>query len=586
MLTSQGFNVLSDEEAILILSQSPGRFVLYIGAGASVEVGVPTAAGICEELADELLRIEEGQRIFKGVATSGLTGTEREQFLRDRLDWDDDENRYYNCLTRILRSPANRVDYFRKKLEHVEPAFAHYASAFLMTRDHLARTAITTNFDKLLENAFSAIGKSECQAIRMSEEVRFWRQIRDKCYLLKLHGDYDTHNLLNTEEETVILDEEMVAKAQNVLENAGLLVLGSAGREKSIHTFMDNLASDRSKDRGILEHGLLWGVYVGAGHAGRLRNDEIIQLVQDQIAKGVVGTDIVRLMKRRAKDHASFAFFPVTGCGAFLWNLLRQIEEDSLVAEVEQYLDHGLRIGEIFRRKGLSEAARQRHIQSLDAAQAKLKAPGGSSSQHEYVLEAKTADDTTRIWLAYGDIADERLLEEKNLGTGIKALVSPEDTCLSIGGGAALAIAQRAGLRHVLHDLYKFAPIVQGATAVTSAGRLSVHYLIHAASVDVAENGASTTQAAVKTTMENVLKQVHSLDIRAVWVPLLGAGVAGMSPMQSAAALLDAINAWLPSGHDCTIVITVFKESMFPRYEMVNLLRKTLTNKTITIKNL
>jgi hypothetical protein len=139
-----------------------------------------------------------------------------------------------------------------------------------MTRDHLSRTAITTNFDKLLENAFSAIGESECQAIRMSEEVRFWRQVRDKCYLLKLHGDYDTHNLLNTEEETVTLDVEIVAKAQNVLVNAGLLVLGSAGREKSIHTFMDNLASDRAKDSGILEHGLLWGVYVGPGHTGRL----------------------------------------------------------------------------------------------------------------------------------------------------------------------------------------------------------------------------------------------------------------------------------------------------------------------------
>ena len=222
----------------------------------------------------------------------------------------------------------------------------------------------------------------------------------------------------------------------------------------------------------------------------------------------------------------------------------------------------------------------------MEKAQEKLKGPGSSSSQHEYVLEAKIGNGTTRIWLAYGNIADESLLAEKKFDGVVKALVSPEDTCLSVGGGAALAIAQRAGLRHVLHDLYKFAPIANGTTAVTSAGRLNVHYLIHAASVNVTEDGASTTPAAVRKTMENILERVTSLGIRVVWVPLLGAGVAGMSPVQSAEAIVDAINGWLPSGHDCTIIVTVFKESMFPRQEMDTLLRRTLTTKTLAITNL
>jgi O-acetyl-ADP-ribose deacetylase (regulator of RNase III) len=586
MLTPYGFNVISDEEAILTLSHLPGRFVLYIGAGVSVEVGIPTAAGICAELADELIRMEEKQRDIRGITPSRLTGDERSQFLRERLDWEDDDNRYYNCVTRVLSSPTSRVDYFRKKLERVEPAFAHYAASFLMAHDYLSRTAITTNFDKLLEKAFLTIGESEWQAIRMSEEVRYWRQVRDRCYLLKFHGDYDTHNLLNTEEETVILDAEMVAKAQNLLVNAGLVVLGSAGREKSIHTFMDNIASDRARDSDTLECGLLWGVYVGAGHANRQDNDQMARLVQDQIVAGAVGTDIVRLMKRRAKNRESFAFFPITGCGAFLWDLLRHVSEEPMIANVEQYLDHRLRIGEIFRRKGLSEAARRRHIQALEQAQQKLKASGNSSFPHEYVLEAKTEDDKTRVWLAYGNVADGRMFEEKRFDRVVKAVVSPEDTCLSVGGGAALAIAQSAGLRHVLHDLYKFAPIAQGTTAVTSAGNLSVHYLIHAASVDVTENGASTTQETIKNTTENVLQRVTSLHIRAVWIPLLGAGVAGMSPTQSAEAIIDAINGWLTSGHDCTIIITVFKEAILPRQEMEKLLRRTLTNKSVAISNL
>src|SRR5262245_25307025 len=101
MLTSQGFNVISDQDAILTLSQSHGHFVLYLGAGASAEVGVPTAAEICEQLADDLVQVEEKQRQIKKILPSTLTSEERDQFLRERLDWDDAENRYYNCVTRV-----------------------------------------------------------------------------------------------------------------------------------------------------------------------------------------------------------------------------------------------------------------------------------------------------------------------------------------------------------------------------------------------------------------------------------------------------------------------------------------------------
>ena len=367
-----------------------------------------------------------------------------------------------------------------------------------MAGDYLSRTAITTNFDKLLENAFADIGKSECQAIRMSDEVQFWLKESDKCYVLKLHGDYDTHNILNTEDETVTLDSEMVKKAQVQLSNAGLLVLGSAGREKSIHTFMDTLATDEAKAAGILGHGLLWAIYVGPGRPTRLNENDLAKLIDDKIENGAIGTDVIRLMKRRAKDQPIFAFFPIWGCGSFLWNLMHLILDEPSLLEAEQYLDHELRIGEVFRRRGLSDVAIQRHIKALMMANKKVRLLGNSSPPPDYVLEATTTDKITRVLLAYGDISDENLLRNSKQNDNLRAIVSPEDTCLSVGGGAALSIAHKAGLRRILHDLYKFAPISQGSTAVTSAGRLDVQYLIHAASVDVSESGASTNDAIVK----------------------------------------------------------------------------------------
>ena len=78
----------------------------------------------------------------------------------------------------------------------------------------------------------------------------------DKAYCIKVHGDYDTHNLLNTDEETVVIEEAVGDYLELLLRNRGLLVIGSAGFEKSIHTLFDRLTSKNSASKRILHYGL------------------------------------------------------------------------------------------------------------------------------------------------------------------------------------------------------------------------------------------------------------------------------------------------------------------------------------------
>ena len=585
MLTAAGYNVISDERVASVIKNSPSSFVFYLGAGVSVEAGVPSAWNICDNIASDLLQQEERTRQFKGLTPARLVGEEREQYLNKMLGWHDEEKRYLNCVKLHFATPAIRVEYFRRLLEHKTPSFAHHAISLLMSNNCLARTALTTNFDKLIENAFTALGDSECQAIRMKEELQYWRQEPDKCYLLKLHGDYDTHNIVNTPEESVKLAPEMAAKATSLLTNAGLLVLGSAGREKSIYKFMDSAEQDES-ELGVLNHGLLWAVYVGSARPPGISEPEIAEIVQTKVAGGSVGPNIVELMQRRLSDQDNFAFFPIWGCGSFLWDLVRRILPEAVLGTTERYLDHELRIREVFRRNGLSESARERHVQALRTAQARLSA-NSPVRQHEYALQAETLDHRSRVQLAYGDVADVALLQDPRIERGlVKAVVSPEDTCLSVGGGAALAIAHRAGLRSVLNDLYKFAPVTQNNAIATSAFDLPVHYLIHAATVDVSEDGALTNRDAVRQTTANILAKVNSLGVEIVWIPLLGAGVAGLSPDQTAESILEAVNEWLSADFHCTIVITVFKESILPRKDFETLLHSKLTKKPITVSQL
>ena len=133
----------------------------------------------------------------------------------------------------------------RKIVVEKPPSFSHHALALLMRNRYMKSTCITTNFDKLIETSFMQQDFSESQPIRNDEEAMYWINAQDRYYVLKLHGDYDTDNILNTASETTKISDTMLECVQNLLDYSGLVVIGSAGNEKSVHTMFDTLAQEK-----------------------------------------------------------------------------------------------------------------------------------------------------------------------------------------------------------------------------------------------------------------------------------------------------------------------------------------------------
>jgi hypothetical protein len=177
-------SVTPTHEVIRLISQVRGKFVAWVGAGLSRDAGIMVGSEICDKIRDYL---------------SAAAGQDRETWEQD-IDWNDPTRRYGNCVNKI-GAPAVRLDYFRNHIiQGAKPSFNHHAIALLMQRGYLRRSCLTTNFDKLIEMAFAQQAISEFQAIRSEAEKSFWIE-EDKHYVVKLHGDYDTGNILNTEEE-------------------------------------------------------------------------------------------------------------------------------------------------------------------------------------------------------------------------------------------------------------------------------------------------------------------------------------------------------------------------------------------------
>lgn len=574
------FKIIDPFKVFRTIIQNKGQFSIFLGAGASVEAKVPTADMICQEIASDIISLENERR---EVTNEKLLDTEndKKQWLNDTVSWDDDESRYSTSIKYLYSQQSERIDYFRRMLHGKNPSFIHYATAILMHHGYLTRTCISTNFDKLLEKGFSELNLTECQAIRLEDEAKYWRQEDNKCYCLKLHGDYDTFNILNTNSETISINPELRRCTEEVIKHSGLLVLGSAGREKSIHTLFDTLTeSKKMEEKGLLEYGILWGVHIGNSPPKDFKPSTLESVVNESIKNGAIGKEVIKLMTRLSNSERQFGFFPMWGSGRFFWDLIKISKDERLVHLSEPYLDHEIRVSDVFRRAGLSDNASAEHLKQLKIQQDKISRP------QQYIKSEAIVNlqfrDKVKIIVAYGDLSSESMLNIVTNKNGLKALVSPDDTCLSVGGGAALAIVQKSGLRRTLFELSKFSPIPLEDNVVTSGGGLPVHYIIHVAGVKITEEGAQTSPEIIKNTVQKVIEKAIALNVDSLWIPLIGAGVAKNDPKASLESILQALKEETTSQSlkkELNIIIAVFNESTLGRDAIKIIFQDTLSIK-------
>lgn len=513
---------------LMMLGRPPDRvprYACYVGAGVSVEAGVKSADAIAKEIHERLLG-----EIDMSLPNRDAAIAEMEKAIR----WNDPSMRYPACIKAEYPDPAMRVAFFRSMLAGVAPSFSHHALALLMQSGYLGRTVVTSNFDKLLESTFARLGGMECQPLRTDEELQYWMRDDRRCYALKLHGDYDTHNVANTPGETAVISPRFEAAVANTLEFSGLLVLGAAGREKSVHTLFDRLTNDESRRRKILQLGVLWGVYMGAGPQPRRPSQAELEEMVEKRVDEVIGRDIQRMIE----DLPNGYFFPVWGASTFLYDLIEKTNDRGLIANAKLYLDHEMRIRDGLTRHDRTEATIRRYLGNLR----KARRPAGAMPAVAFTAHSPTTSVEVRI--AYGDISTRRLMASDEFKNTRRAVVSPEDTFITAGGGVAERLLTKAGRQFMLNEVAKFAPIPHGEVAVTSGGNLPVHYVFHAAALEITDAADVVSKASVHSTIQAALRNAVVLGVGALFVPLMGTGAAGLGAKESFEGILEAVAEW------------------------------------------
>ncbi|PJE43106.1 MAG: hypothetical protein CUR33_07335 [Pseudomonas sp.] len=203
--------------------ENKGVFAVLLGSGLSRSAEIPTGWEITLDL-------------VRRVATA--------QGIENQSDWatwyrekTGQEPNYSALLEEIASSPDERRAILHRYIEPDEqdreegrkvPTKAHHAIAQLVRSGHV-RVIVTTNFDRLMENALREQGVeptvvSSADVLAGAEPLT-----HSRCYLLKLHGDYKDARILNTDQELSAYPESYDKLLDRIFDEHGLITCGWSG---------------------------------------------------------------------------------------------------------------------------------------------------------------------------------------------------------------------------------------------------------------------------------------------------------------------------------------------------------------------
>jgi NAD-dependent SIR2 family protein deacetylase len=215
MIELPAFNALA-----LSLHYSQGVHAILVGSGLSRAAGIPTGWEITLDLVRRLAALD-------GV----IDQDDGAQWYRAKYE---KEPSYSEVLHALASTTSERRTILQSYIDPPKnedirkPTSAHHAIAQLAA-SNAVRVVITTNFDRLIENAMREAGVEPTIIAGDDAISGATPLVHAKCTLIKVHGDYLDARIKNTDAELEAYSPAMDALLDQVFDNFGLLVVGWSG---------------------------------------------------------------------------------------------------------------------------------------------------------------------------------------------------------------------------------------------------------------------------------------------------------------------------------------------------------------------
>lgn len=203
--------------------ENKGVYAVLLGSGVSRSAGIPTGWEITMEL----------------IKRAGVAAGAGEQ--EDWLSWyvaeTGEQPNYSTLLENLAGTQTERRAIVQSFLAPSEqeledglkvPTRAHRAIA-AMVKAGFVRVIVTTNFDRLMENALRDLGVEPTVVSSVDTLSGAEPLTHTQCYIVKIHGDYKDARILNTDVELGEYPPEFNTLLDRIIDEFGLIVAGWSG---------------------------------------------------------------------------------------------------------------------------------------------------------------------------------------------------------------------------------------------------------------------------------------------------------------------------------------------------------------------
>jgi NAD-dependent SIR2 family protein deacetylase len=267
----KNYRIEQSELLRIFAVQTSPNLMFFLGAGASVRGGVPTASEMIWIFKREIYCSERGasQEAFRDLTVASNQRCIQEYFeSKSGFPSLGAENEYSFYFERCYPDPQERRAFIRQKLQNIKPTIGHECLAALFEQG-CCDWIWTTNFDDLIERAQRPDSSRRLSDVSPESHKRIETIISENIrpVLVKLHGDYRYDNLQNTDKEIRSLDEILRKNLTEMCKDNGVVFIGYSGRDESI---MSTLEAALAKDG--FRNGIYWCFREGDKPLGRVES--------------------------------------------------------------------------------------------------------------------------------------------------------------------------------------------------------------------------------------------------------------------------------------------------------------------------
>ena len=218
------------------------NYTLFLGAGASVESGIPTGGQLVKDWRNQYWEL------YGDDENSNET-----EFLESQL-WYESDTEYSVLFEMLYDTPSQRRDFIESVVGDRKPSWGYMYLVDLL-RQGMFNTVFTTNFDDLLNEA-CYLFSSDVRPIVSAHDssIRSVRLSSKRPKIVKLHGDFLFDSIKNTVRELESLEMNTREKFREFSNEFGMIAIGYSGADRSIMDALDALMRD---DRSF-PHGIYW----------------------------------------------------------------------------------------------------------------------------------------------------------------------------------------------------------------------------------------------------------------------------------------------------------------------------------------